>query len=438
MRLPAGSTFGTGARFKYQYGALFSTILPLIILALVLVLIALRSTTGIRLSIWQIMLGGALAVLLLGQISPMDALLSINTDVMIFLFGMFIVGEAIQESGIPVRLTDRLLHREMSMDLFIVILIAVTGFFSAVLMNDTVAIIGTPFVLYLAKKFNISPVMLLLVLAFSITTGSVASPIGNPQNLLIALEGSLANPFFTFGVYLAVPSLASLLLIYGAMKAFYPREFDKCVLSHDHKDAGDAFLAGPAMISLGLIFGMIALKVALVLLGTGISIPLTAIAVVAAVPVLLLSPARAHIMQSIDWSTLVFFAALFVLMQSVWDTGVFQQSMASGACPVTSVPAIFSLGIIVSQFISNVPFVALALPLIAAAGASDAALMALAAGATLAGNPLVLGAASNVIIIQNAEKEGITIRFLEFARIGIPLTCAQTLVYLVWFMVLPG
>jgi len=384
------------------------------------------------------MLGGALAVLLLGQISPQDAALAINTDVMIFLFGMFIVGEAIQESGILVRLTDRLLRREMSMDLLIVLLIAVTGFFSAVLMNDTVAIIGTPFVLYLAKKFNISPVMLLLVLAFSITTGSVGSPIGNPQNLLIALEGSLANPFLTFGVYLAAPSLASLLLIYGAMKAFYPREFDKCVLSHGPEEAGGGIAAGPAMISLGLIFGMIALKVALVLLGTGITIPLTAIAVAAAVPVLLLSPARAHIVRSIDWSTLVFFAALFVLMQSVWNTGVFQQSMASGACPVTGIPAIFTLGIIVSQFISNVPFVALALPLIAAAGASDAALMALAAGATLAGNLLILGAASNVIIIQNAEKEGITIRFLEFARIGLPLTCAQTLVYLVWFMALPG
>ncbi len=421
---------------KYKNRALFSTILPLIILALVLVLIALRNTGGIRLAIWQIMLGGALAVLLLGQIAPKDALLAINPDVMIFLLGMFIVGEAIVRSGILTEFTDRAVRREMSMDLLILLLIAVTGFFSAVLMNDTVAIIGTPFVLYLARKFNISPVMLLLVLAFSVTTGSVASPIGNPQNLLIALEGGLANPFLTFFVYLAVPSLAALLLIYGAMKAFYPREFDKCVLSHDPEETGEICLAGPAMLSLALIFGTVALKVALVLLGTGITVPLTAIAVVAALPVLLLSPERVQIVRSIDWTTLVFFAALFVLMQSVWDTGIFQQSMASAAYPVTGVPVVFALGIIVSQFISNVPFVALALPLISHAGVTDAALMALAAGSTLAGNLLILGAASNVIIIQNAEKEGFSIRFLEFARIGIPLTCAQTLVYWVWFMIL--
>jgi Na+/H+ antiporter NhaD/arsenite permease-like protein len=163
---------------------------------------------------------------------------------------------------------------------------------------------------------------------------------------------------------------------------------------------------------------------------------LTAIAIGAALPTLLLSPKRVRIVRTIDWGTLVFFAALFVLMQSVWNTGIFQQAMASAAYPITSVPVIFTLGIIVSQFISNVPFVALALPLMTQAGASNAVFMALAAGSTLAGNLLILGAASNVIIIQNAEKEGQTIRFWEFARIGIPLTCAQTFVYWIYFQFL--
>ena len=413
-------------------------IIVAVILALVLVLIALRNVGGIRLAIWQIMLGGAVAVLVLGQITPLDALYAINTDVMIFLFGMFVVGEAVQESGVLVSLSNRLFRREMSMDLFIRLLIGATGFFSAVLMNDTVAIIGTPFVLYLARKYHISPVMLLLVLAFSVTTGSVISPIGNPQNLLIALESGLENPFLTFILSLSIPSVVGLLLIYGAMKVFYPREFDKCVLSSPAMEtAGDSALACPALLSLVLIFILIGLRVLFVVFQTGITIPLTAIAIGAALPVLLFSPKRVRIVRNIDWGTLVFFVALFVLMQSVWDTGIFQQSMASVAYPITSVPVIFTLGIIVSQFISNVPFVALALPLMTQAGASDAAFMALAAGSTLAGNLLILGAASNVIIIQNAEKEGHTIRFLEFARIGIPLACVQTLVYWVCFHFLP-
>lgn len=80
-----------------------------------------------------------------------------------------------------------------------------------------------------------------------------------------------------------------------------------------------------------------------------------------------------------------------------------------------------------SQVVSNVPFVALALPLLEGAGTKAA--MALAAGSTLAGNLFILGAASNVIIIQNAEKQGETLTFWEFARAGIPLTAACASVY---------
>ena len=72
-----------------------TVIIPLIVLAIVFVLIATRRIGNIRLQIWQVMLFGAIAVLVTGQISPVNALLSINSDVILFLFGMFIVGEAL-------------------------------------------------------------------------------------------------------------------------------------------------------------------------------------------------------------------------------------------------------------------------------------------------------------------------------------------------------
>jgi Na+/H+ antiporter NhaD/arsenite permease-like protein len=58
--------------------------------------------------------------------------------------------------------------------------------------------------------------------------------------------------------------------------------------------------------------------------------------------------------------------------------------------------------------------------------------MALAAGSTIAGNLTILGAASNVIIIQNAEKQGATLTFFEFMKVGLPLTILQVLVYWGW------
>ncbi len=74
-------------------------LLPIIILALVFILIAVRQVGGLRLQIWQVMLGGAVLALASGQITPAAALASINPDVMLFLFGMFMVGAALEESG---------------------------------------------------------------------------------------------------------------------------------------------------------------------------------------------------------------------------------------------------------------------------------------------------------------------------------------------------
>ena len=70
------------------------------------------------------------------------------------------------------------------------------------------------------------------------------------------------------------------------------------------------------------------------------------------------------------------------------------------------------------------------------AGATTREMMVLAAGSTIAGNLLIFGAASNIIIIQNAEKKsGETITFLEFAKIGIPLTIINTAIYYIWFII---
>jgi Na+/H+ antiporter NhaD/arsenite permease-like protein len=124
---------------------------------------------------------------------------------------------------------------------------------------------------------------------------------------------------------------------------------------------------------------------------------------------------------------------MFVLMESVWQSGFFQLFVDSSSS--SSVPLILGTSIVISQFISNVPFVALFQPMIMQAGGTTEQLMALAAGSTLAGNLTILGAASNVIIIQNAEKCGETLTFSEFARIGVPLTIIQVAIYWAWLTV---
>jgi Na+/H+ antiporter NhaD/arsenite permease-like protein len=86
-----------------------------------------------------------------------------------------------------------------------------------------------------------------------------------------------------------------------------------------------------------------------------------------------------------------------------------------------------------SQLVSNVPLVALLLPALLKAGVGTPELLALAAGSTIAGNLTILGAASNVIIVQNAERRGKeTITFWEFLRIGAPLTAVNAFIYWVF------
>jgi Na+/H+ antiporter NhaD/arsenite permease-like protein len=378
--------------------------------------------------IWQIMLGGALAVLITGQIAPFDALHAINPGVMLFLFGMFIVGEALVESGYLAYVANRFFSHAKNSDQLVLIILFGMGLLSAILMNDTLAIIGTPLVLSLATRFKLSPTLLLITLAVAITTGSVMSPIGNPQNLLIAQESGMTGAFLTFGSYLLIPTLINLVIAFGILRLFYAREFLPKIMENDAIIPCDSEQTFPVKCSLAIILILASANIAASLMGARMMITLPLIALGAAVPVLLFSGQRWSVLRGIDWATLVFFAAMFVLMESVWQTGFFQ-SFIDGSM-VSSVPMILGTSVLISQFISNVPFVALFQPMILeVGGGSVTQLMALAAGSTIAGNLTILGAASNVIIIQNAEKHGQTISFIEFAKVGIPLTLLQIAVY---------
>jgi Na+/H+ antiporter NhaD/arsenite permease-like protein len=407
----------------------------IIVLLVVFVLIAVRQIGRFRLQIWQIMLLGALMVLLTRQISPAEALKAINLDVILFLFGMFVVGQALEESGYLSHLSSRLFGRAKTVDSLLLLILFGVGLLSAFLMNDTLAIIGTPVMLQIAKKTGIRPKLLLLSLAFSVTIGSVMSPIGNPQNLLVAVNGNITNPFITFLRYLAVPTLINLFLTYLILKFFYREQLKNEPLNHSADPITDPGLARLSKVSLIIIVILVLAKITTSLLGLGIDFRLTYIALAAALPIVLLSPRRVGVVRRIDWSTLIFFAAMFVLMESVWDSGYFQNVIADLHLNLQSVGIIMAISIVLSQLISNVPLVALYLPMLSHLGAATKEMMALAAGSTIAGNFSILGAASNVIIIQNAEKKaGETLTFWEFVKIGIPLTAVNTLVYWLFFL----
>jgi Na+/H+ antiporter NhaD/arsenite permease-like protein len=410
--------------------------ISIITLAIVFVLIAVRQVGNIRLRIWQIMLLGALVVLVTGQISPGRALQAINADVMLFLFGVFIIGQALEDSGYLGHLAYGLFRKAHSLKTLVLFILLGMGMLSALLLNDTLAIIGTPIMLSLASKANTPPKILLLSLAFAVTIGSVMSPIGNPQNLLIAIHGGVPNPFVTFLKYLLVPTLVNLLLAYLLLRLFYRKYFHSQPLEYDMEPIKDTRLASLSKISLILLVILIVAKIGTVLAGLDIDFRLTYIALAAALPIIVFLPKRPGILKRLDWFTLIFFAAMFVFMQSVWDSGFFQSAIKATNLNLTSTGMILGVSVVLSQLLSNVPLVALYLPVLTQAGALTKGMMALAAGSTIAGNLTILGAASNVIIIQNAEKRGgSTLTFMEFIKIGVPLTIVNIAVYWSFLMI---
>ncbi len=405
--------------------------LPVLILLGVLVLTALRQVGSLRLQIWQIMTFGALLVLLLGQISPEEAVEAVNIDVLLFLFGAFCVGESLNRSGYLAWLGNRIVSKARNTDQLVLLVLFSTGLLSAILMNDTLAIMGTPLVLQFSRKYDISPKLMLFALAFGVTTGSVMSPIGNPQNLLIAIDGNLKAPFITFLHSLALPTLICLIIAYTVLKLFFRQEFGKSTLFHSEEIISDPELARISKIALSIMLTLIICKIFFVEFLPSWNLKLSWLALLSASPVLLFSRRRIEILKNIDWTTLVFFVSMFVLMESVWISGTCQSLLERLSPHLGSLPMILVLSIGLSQLISNVPFVALYLPAMGNA-ISQEQLMALAAGSTIAGNLLILGAASNVIIIQNAEKEGETLSFVEFSRIGLLITFLDAIIYFIF------
>lgn len=409
---------------------------PIIVLFFVFILIAVRRVGRFHFKIWQVMAAGAALVLLSGDIGPTQAIIAVDLDVMLFLFGMFAIGAALEVSGYMAHLQYSFFRKAKSGEQIILFVLLGAAFSSAILMNDTIAIIGTPVVLLLAKKHNMSSKLLLLSLAFGATIGSVMSPIGNPQNLLVAVNEGMNSPFITFLKYLFLPTIINLFVAFLLLKITYRRCFTNIPPVHSREPIKDRHLSFLSKLSLSVLAIMIVLKILIVFLNPAIDFRLTYIALTAALPVIIFSPRRLELLRKIDWSTLVFFAAMFILMKSVWTTGFFQQLITQTGFDLASTSMILGVSVLLSQFISNVPLVALYLPMLTQAGIGTPGLMALAAGSTIAGNMFILGAASNIIIIQNAEKKaGETLTFFEFARIGVPLTFINITVYWIFLAI---
>jgi len=419
------------------------------VFAVVYALIIGRRRFGVP--IWAAMLIGAALMIGLQVIGVQAAFQSVNLDVIAFLFGMFSIVSALDRAGVLRRVAIKMLAVAKTPDRLLMAFVVGMGLLAAFLVNDTIALLGIPLVIYVARHAGIRPVVLLIALAFGITVGSVMTPIGNPQNLLIAIQSGIPMPFTTFMLQLAAPTIANLFVTYAILKVYYRKEIrqDYQLSAIELMEKTDG-IYNPrlARISIAVLVATIAgFIVSEVLSFLGIAeFSLSAVAMLGAAAVYALSSQRREIMKSVDYSVLIFFGGMFVVTSALWSSGavslLFMNYIPTPdpSDPVQSNAVISAAAIGMSQVLSNVPFVALYNFVMVDSGFTGQHVdqwMMLAAASTIAGNLTILGAASNIIIIEAAESRGVhAFSFMEFFKVGSIVTAANIVVYYLFIVLI--
>lgn len=387
------------------------------------------------------------------------ALKSINLDVIGFLFGMFSIVAALDKSGVLRLVAVKILSRANNLDSLLLIFVIGMGILSAFLVNDTMAVIAVPLLIYISRQVGIRPLVLFISLAFGISIGSTLTPIGNPQNLLIALQSGISLPFTTFIVHLSIPTLINLFLTYLILRIYFKKDLillnsSKCSRVNDaqhkiilsSKDHGTKpVIENPRLAKISSVILLITITGFILseflhffhIANIGLSI----VALLGAGMLYLVSGSneRKAILRGVDYSILIFFAAMFVVTSALWSSGAIPMIMSHFPSPdpsniIQSNIIISAASLLLSQVLSNVPFVALYnLVMLNNGFGGDAHInqwMMLASASTIAGNLTILGAASNVIIINAAESRGSTaFTFAEFFKIGAIVTFVNIIVY---------
>jgi Na+/H+ antiporter NhaD/arsenite permease-like protein len=360
---------------------------------------------------------GAILMVVSGTIGFDEAVRAVDYHTIVLLFGMMVVVAHVRLAGGFAALVPLVDARLASPAVLLVALVFTSGALSALFVNDTICLVLTPVVLDLAAARGHRPLPYLLALATSANIGSLATITGNPQNMLI---GSLSGiPFRAFTAALGPIALAGLALDAVVIWVLFRKELRQL--------PGDVAAARrrPARLHRPLM-GKTLLVCAAVLAGflAGYDTALVAAAGAAA----LLVTRRVHprkVYAAIDWDLLMLFIGLFVVVGAGERAGI-DRWMFGVLAPlgVATVAGLSATAAVLSNAVSNVPAVMLFTGIIPRLPDATGGWLALAMASTLAGNLTILGSIANLIVVESARRRGTAITFVEYVRVGVPVTLA--------------
>ena len=332
----------------------------------------------------------------------------------------------------------------------VVILCVVTAVLSAFLDNVTTMLLLTPVTIQLARVLDLKPIPILIAEVLFSNIGGTATMIGDPPNIIIGSmmsKSAIADGkyptladggvgFNDFIVELAPGILLTIVPTFMMLKWIYRDEFSGERVRDVKELEAKYGIKNPTMLkSSGSILGLVVLGF---FLNPILHIPVSWVALIGAVLMLLVTDRHdlEGPLEKVEWTTLIFFAGLFVLIHSLQHLGVIewigQQVIAAivsfdeSSRLVAALVILLWVSAIASAFIDNIPYTITMVPVVLQISYElnldlGPMIWALAFGACLGGNGTLIGASANVVTAGMAEEAGYPISFNQFFRAGFPV-----------------
>jgi Na+/H+ antiporter NhaD/arsenite permease-like protein len=397
--------------------------------------LALGKVPGLRMDRAGIALVGATLMLVTGVLSLNQAVSpdSIDFKTLLLLFGMMIVVGVLRLSGFFGRLTDLASRHIATPKGLLALTIGLSGVFSAFLINDVICVALTPLVIHLARRMKADPIPHLIGLATAANVGSTGTITGNPQNIYIGSHSGIA--YLRFAARLLPVAMLGLVVTYLVVCLVYRSRLAALEVSDTERPIDNADRDTPrsrnhARLQIKAVTVTLA---AVALFFTGLPLELVALGAAAVMLLDRIKPEKIY--RQVDWSLLVMFTGLFIVVHG------FQVHVVAGwgierwtwllERPIDLLSLVSAA---LSNLVSNVPAVLLLEPVAQSVPAAtrETAWLALAMSSTFAGNLTVLGSVANLIVVESANRHGVRISFWEYCRVGVPLTVLTLILGLAW------
>jgi len=392
---------------------------------------------------------GASLMILTGVLSQEHAFAHIDFNTIGLLIAMMVIVMIIKRTGLFQYLAIKVVKIAKGDPIRMLMLLAIiTGLISSVLDNVTTILLILPITFDIVKDLHISPIPFIMAEVFASNVGGTATLIGDPPNIMIGSSVGLTfTDFIKYDAPIIIPLLFLTTFIFALIykhNLATTEEAKEKVLKMDEKSAiKDKNLLTKGLAVLGLTF------IGFILHGM-LHYESATIAIVGAVVLLTISKlSPEEILLEVEWSTLLFFTGLFMLVGGLQEAGGIKilaewvLSITQGNLLLTTM-AVLWVSTIASAFIDNIPFVATMIPMIKDMGQLSGMNLAplwwaLSLGACLGGNGTIIGASANVIAVGMAKERGHKITFKNYFKLAFPITILTVIIstiylYLVFFL----